>query len=1011
MGTLWAWGLNSGRLGLGGDTANKSTPTQIGSATDWAYVAYGDSHGAAIKSAGTLYTWGLNPYGALGQGDTSPRTTPTQVGSSTWLHVACGGYHTVAIRSDGTLWAWGYNTYGQLGLGDTSHRNSPTQVGSASNWVAVFTGVNTTFAINTSGELYSCGINGDNQLGRSGSTSSLLQVGSATDWLWVDGGTNHTLAAKRGGTLWAWGSGATYCLGQGSTSNLATPTQIGSATTWSYLSAGADLSVGVRVDGTLYQWGDSSIATPTLLSGGSDFLKAWVGAFNYYDNVAFGIKRTGTLWAWNVHDNGYSPQPNGELGLGDTATHLAPPTQVGSATDWKRVTGLANAIVGIRGASAAEPGFILSVSVPSSLVLGERTGAVSVPASLVLDAGLGTVSVPASLTIEDRSGPVGVPASLTLAPITGAVSVPASLVLETVGALSVPARLSLLPGYATRVFSARVVLDGEDISTRVAGRIEVDAEEGAARIAQFAMLPAAGPIDPIAWTGSTVMIDLIRVVSGVSVASRLFTGLVDLATYDPIGRIVEFDCTDDLQNKVAALTRAQIDALTGAEYNVAVHGDIDDNWDYAMALMAARPASLDAGPLGGLRVTEWHGLDVWATIDGDDALSDSPPSLLLPKRRELVNRVDVVMEYRYSRLRERHVWLGWSKSLLDTDAYASGYQLPAWSAIESALSGTGWRLLTSTYLSGPRYVAIGYDDGFWKLDSGLDGGITNWTAHLAQRHSQTVTERYAMTVTAPDSIAANGTVAVSLRGALASAWNAEAWESDFTIAPDASAGHLDYAPDTPRAQADAALEILLAQASTRILASHRKSPLTWMLTCMPEIDLNVAAAFEYAADSNLSGSGKVARVRHLIDTDIGEASTEVTIAISGVKAGGLTEPSAMTAPEAPAAESVLDDDDWMGAMPALLNHLGAVDGAVYSDALMGWLCNAPPTFSLAHYTAGEIDATTTIPNPYYSEADAWEVTGFRISLPGVADAWRNPLDIPIAASYDVAIPVDPLSLE
>ena len=49
-----------------------------------------------------------------------------------------------------------------------------------------------------------------------------------------------------------------------------------------------------------------------------------------------------------------------------------------------------------------------------------------------------------------------------------------------------------------------------------------------------------------------------------------------------------------------------LDDLIGGRYTEAVQGEVDDNWDYAKALLSTVPASLDAGASGGLRVTAWQ---------------------------------------------------------------------------------------------------------------------------------------------------------------------------------------------------------------------------------------------------------------------------------------------------------------------------------------------------------------------------------------------------------------------
>jgi alpha-tubulin suppressor-like RCC1 family protein len=91
-GTLWVWGRNDqGQLGTN-DTTNYSSPVQtVAGGTNWKQVSLGFATVGAIKTNGTLWTWGNNTYGQLGQGDTSARSSPTQVGTKTnWSLVATG---------------------------------------------------------------------------------------------------------------------------------------------------------------------------------------------------------------------------------------------------------------------------------------------------------------------------------------------------------------------------------------------------------------------------------------------------------------------------------------------------------------------------------------------------------------------------------------------------------------------------------------------------------------------------------------------------------------------------------------------------------------------------------------------------------------------------------------------------------------------------------------------------------------------------------------------------------
>ena len=170
-GTLWTWGDNYyGQLG-NGTMANKSSPAQVGTATNWQAVAAGSSHTVALRSDGTLWAWGWNEFGQLGNGTDGTfarEFSPVQVGTATnWQAVAAGWYHTVALKSDGTLWAWGQNDYCQLGDGTTANKSSPVQVGTATNWQAVAAGQCHTVALKSDGTLWAWGYNRYGAVGRS----------------------------------------------------------------------------------------------------------------------------------------------------------------------------------------------------------------------------------------------------------------------------------------------------------------------------------------------------------------------------------------------------------------------------------------------------------------------------------------------------------------------------------------------------------------------------------------------------------------------------------------------------------------------------------------------------------------------------------------------------------------------------------------------------------------------------------------------------------------------------
>jgi alpha-tubulin suppressor-like RCC1 family protein len=208
-GTLWAWGGNySGSL-IGTETpVNITSPTQIGTETNWQYVTTGYAYTLATKTDGTLWAWGGN-RGQLGDGTTIMRINPVQIGTDVnWASVSAGYNHVLALKTDGTLWAWGMNAYGQLGDGTTIDKFVPIQIGTDTNWTLVSAG-----GVDT---------------------------------------IDFSIALKIDGTLWAWGNNArSGQLGDGTTIDRNIPTQIGTDTNWQDAYAGGLHTIALKTDGTL----------------------------------------------------------------------------------------------------------------------------------------------------------------------------------------------------------------------------------------------------------------------------------------------------------------------------------------------------------------------------------------------------------------------------------------------------------------------------------------------------------------------------------------------------------------------------------------------------------------------------------------------------------------------------------------------------------------------------------------------------------------------------------------
>ncbi|MFN3968569.1 T9SS type A sorting domain-containing protein [Flavobacterium sp.] len=295
-GTLWGWGQNSNRLGLGlANLADQNLPTQIGTANDWLTVSAGAAHTLAVKTNGTLWAWGNGQFGQLGNGIFNSATpNVTQVGTANdWVEVSAGNRFSLAIKNNGTLWAWGWNNTGQLGLNNLIDQNLP------------------------------------------------IQVGTANDWLRIDAGDQHSLGVKTTGTLWAWGNNTSGQLGDGTNTNSLIPIQIGTLNNWLLVSAGVNHSIATDNSNFLYTWGDNtngelgdgtntSNNSPNAVSFSTDGTPSLCIAISAGNTDSLIIKSDNTLWSSGFNSSG-------QLGLGNN-TNVNAFNQVGTGNTWQGIS-------------------------------------------------------------------------------------------------------------------------------------------------------------------------------------------------------------------------------------------------------------------------------------------------------------------------------------------------------------------------------------------------------------------------------------------------------------------------------------------------------------------------------------------------------------------------------------------------------------------------------------------------------------------------------------------------
>ena len=273
---LWSWGYNSaGQLGNNesGYNTMKSSPVQVGGGT-WnlrsANSYHDDSNNAITKTDGTLWVWGGDSNGSLGlnaQGPSARRSSPTQVGTeTTWAFAFTTYQNTFATKTDGTLWGWGGNGDGQMGInitGDPGARSSPTQIGTGTDWSTsdhcIAGSRGGVWALKADGTLWAWGDNTSGKLGQNQGSpvklSSPAQV-PGTDWRSLGAGYSLCWATKTSGQLWGWGAGGGQLGLNESTGSYSSPKQI-PGTNWNTIVSGGYMghTIATKTDGTLWTWG------------------------------------------------------------------------------------------------------------------------------------------------------------------------------------------------------------------------------------------------------------------------------------------------------------------------------------------------------------------------------------------------------------------------------------------------------------------------------------------------------------------------------------------------------------------------------------------------------------------------------------------------------------------------------------------------------------------------------------------------------------------------------------
>ncbi len=277
--------------------------------------------------------WGADQFGQLGPGPNATALTPVSVPlpiNTTAL--ALGRDFTLAV-ADGRVYSWGRNDRGQLGDGTQTSRMSPAPVSvPVIPFVQVAADEEHALALSATGLVYAWGGNTSGELGDGTTTdrATPVLVAPLVGVSAIGTGRDHSLAVVAG-KIFAWGSDSHGQLGLGSPHGSPylspEPVHLPPGVLVTEVAAGYRHSVALATDHRVVTWGDndraqlgrSAASAAEAATPTAYALPSGAAAAAVQAGAATSAARTsdGAIFAWGANDHG-------QLGDGSTTDRAAP---------------------------------------------------------------------------------------------------------------------------------------------------------------------------------------------------------------------------------------------------------------------------------------------------------------------------------------------------------------------------------------------------------------------------------------------------------------------------------------------------------------------------------------------------------------------------------------------------------------------------------------------------------------------------------------------------------------
>ncbi len=307
-------------------------------------IATSNSDGYALTSEGVVWAWGVGSYGELGNGEKPPySTTAVRVDFPAGVKIASLANPmpfdgAIAVDTRGDVWGWGLNGDGDLCLSGLIEVR-PLQIPLSD--VTLATGARTHSVFDSNGRLYACGDGEGGVLGDGSYTSSSKPVAvvgppATSDVTALTSSWEGSGALLGNGSYYDWGYNAAGQLGDGSTANSDVPVSVKLPAAVRQVFQGGSgaangQTIAILANGSVWAWGNNEKGQ---LGDGTRTSSHVPVRVDVPAGVTFVKVNSGGYSCYAIDNTGrlwaWGGNDNGQLGTGSSAKIENEPVDVGS---------------------------------------------------------------------------------------------------------------------------------------------------------------------------------------------------------------------------------------------------------------------------------------------------------------------------------------------------------------------------------------------------------------------------------------------------------------------------------------------------------------------------------------------------------------------------------------------------------------------------------------------------------------------------------------------------------